>query len=369
MSEMKAARALRVGLVIYGDLNTISGGFLYDKMLVEALRRRGHHVEIISLPQRAYVSSLGDNLSQDLTRRLRDDRFDVVLQDELNHPALFWLNRRLKGELHYPIVSIVHLLQCNELRPAWQNRFYRWIETSYLKSVNAFIFNSHATRTAVQALAGAEQPFVVAYPGGDRLNPRLTLQKIITRANQPGPLRIIFIGNLVPRKELHTLLDALARLPKESWRLDVVGNLMVDTAYTHRVRIQIAHSNYVERVSLLGPLSDAILAERLAQSHVLAVPSSYEGFGIVYLEGMGFGLPAIASSVGGASEIITEGREGFLVNPNDAATLAQDIGRLTQDRQCLAQMSQAAFERYHQLPTWDESTRHMCDFVSQIASE
>jgi len=360
---------VRIGLVIYGDLNAISGGFLYDRMLVEALRRRGHAVEIISLPWRAYGPSLGDNLSQDLTWRLRDDHFDVMLQDELNHPSLFWLNRRQKGKLHYPVVSIVHHLRCNELRPAWQNGFYRWIEQHYLWTVDAFVFNSRATCNAVQALAGAERPFVVAYPGGDRLNPKLSLQKIIARARQPGPLRIIFIGSLIPRKELHTLLQALAWLPKDSWRLEVVGNPMVDTTYTHRIRIQIARANFTERVSMLGPLSDAILAERLAQSHVLAVPSSYEGFGIVYLEGMGFGLPAIASSVGGASEIIAEGREGFLVHPNDVSTLARDIQRLSQDRQCLADMSRAAYERYRQHPTWAESTERICEFLSQLASK
>jgi hypothetical protein len=46
---------MRLGLVIYGSLNTFSGGYLYDRKLVEHLRRAGDEVEIVSLPQRSYA--------------------------------------------------------------------------------------------------------------------------------------------------------------------------------------------------------------------------------------------------------------------------------------------------------------------------
>jgi len=129
---------VRVGLIIYGSIDTISGGFLYDRMLVERLRRQGDQVEIISLSWRSYGRSLfswrsygrslGDNLSWALHRRLCQASLDVLLQDELTHPSLFWLNRRLKSRVRYPLVAIVHHLLCSEARPAWQNRFYRWVE-------------------------------------------------------------------------------------------------------------------------------------------------------------------------------------------------------------------------------------------------
>lgn len=356
---------MRVGLVIYGDLNTLSGGFMYDRMLVEALHRRGHQVEIISLPWRSYVGSLRDNWSSDLHERLRDARLDVLLQDELNHPSLFSINRRLKRQVRYPLISIAHHLRCNEWRPAWQNYLVRWLEARYLATVDGFVFNSQDTCQSVERLLGRPiQPgSIVAYPGGDRLRPRLTLDQIALRATQRGPLQLIFIGNLIPRKELRTLLDALARLPQEKWRLEVIGSLTADTAYTQSIRLQIARDFLTNRVTLLGPLPDAVLAERLALSHVLAVPSSYEGLGIVYLEGMGFGLPAIASNAGGAGEIITPGREGFLVKPNDAATLAEHIRKLSQDRNLLADMSLAAHARYVAHPTWAQTTQRICEFL------
>ena len=52
---------MKIGLIIYGSLDTLSGGYLYDRMLVRELRRAGHQVEIISLPWRSYPAHLADN--------------------------------------------------------------------------------------------------------------------------------------------------------------------------------------------------------------------------------------------------------------------------------------------------------------------
>jgi glycosyltransferase involved in cell wall biosynthesis len=308
---------MRIALVLYGDLDFISGGFLYDRLLVDYLRRQGDEVEIVSLPWRSYPAGLLDNLSPALKQRLGSIQADIILQDELAHPSLFRLNRRLQGRERPPVVAIVHHLRCSEARPAWQNRFYRLVERHYLASVNAFIFNSCATMKTVAALVGQEKPSVLAYPGANRFNVRLSREDLAARAHAPGPLRVLFLGNVIPRKGLHTLLAALALLPRAAWQLTVVGSLEVDAAYVRQIRDQITAANLSSQVEFTGPLLEKDLAARLATSHVLAMPSSYEGFGIVYLEGMAFGLPALATTAGGAVEIITSGRDGFLAPPGD----------------------------------------------------
>jgi len=346
---------MRVGLVIYGTLDTISGGYLYDRKLVEYLQHAGDTVEIISLPWRHYAAHLFDNFSADLCRRLRQARVDVLVQDELNHPSLFFLNRRLHNVTGFPIFSMVHHLRSSEAHPAGLKIFYRWIERQYLASVDGFIFNSRTTRDAVSQLLGHTPPnHVIAYPAGNRFEPHIDATTIIARAREPGALRIVFVGNLIPRKGLHTLLDALARLPANMWRLEVVGNPKVDIKYTTKIRTQI-HAQRLQNVRLAGVLDDHTLAHTLAQSHLLVVPSTYEGYGIVYLEAMSFGLPAIATIAGAAYEIIADGVNGFLVAPNDAAMLAARIEQLAHDREQLAQMSVAAHERFLAEPRWETS--------------
>jgi glycosyltransferase involved in cell wall biosynthesis len=345
---------VRIGLIVYGSLDTLTGGYLYDRLLVEHLRRQGEHVDIISLPWRSYARHLGDNFSLNLHGRLRHAPFDVLLQDELNHPSLFWLNQMLRRDVRYPIVAIVHLLRCSEPRPAWLNRLYGWVERRYLMGLDGLVFNSQTTRVAVEQLVGPHCPGVVAYPGRDHLPPTLTPEQIEARTRESGPLRILFIGNLTPVKGLHTLLQALGRVPAGMWCLTVVGSLTMDPDYARGIRQQIDAAGWHDRIRLLGACPNAEVATHLMQHQVLAVPSLYEAFGIAYLEAMRFGLPVIASSAGGAHELITQGEHGYLVAPGDAAALAQHIQTLHHDRDGLRRMSLAAYRRAQLHPTWTE---------------
>lgn len=357
---------MRIGLVIYGDLEILTGGFLYDRMLVDHLRSRGDEVEVFALPWRTYPWHLSDNLFSGLARKLDDARLDVLLQDELNHPSLFLVNRRLRGKVRYPIVSIVHHLRCSELRAGWQNALYRRVERWYLDSVDGFIFNSQTTRGAVSEVVGSLKQWVVAFPGGDLLKPSVTRDDAQSRALEPGPLRVLFVGAIIPRKELHTLVAALSGVPQELWRLDVVGSPSTDPAYVRRVRAEIDKHGLGDQVAFLGTLTGGEMARRWSASQVLAVPSSYEGFGIVYLEAAGFGLPAIASNAGAAHEIVTHGRDGFLVPTGDSAAIAAHIHDLATDRQKLAQMASAAIQRFREHPTWRESMASAAEFLDEM---
>ncbi|MCA9994981.1 MAG: glycosyltransferase family 4 protein [Anaerolineales bacterium] len=352
---------MHIGLIIYGTLDTVSGGYLYDRKLVAHLRAAGESVEIVSLPWTNYGRHLAHNWSRALRKRVENGRFDLLLQDELNHPSLFWLNRRLRGQV--PLVSIVHHLRCSEARPVWQNWLYRQVERRYLASVDSFVFNSETTRKVTKALAGEKRPFVVATPAGDRFNPATTPADVAAKAQQTAPLQLLFVGNLIPRKGLHTLLDALATMPRSDWRLAVVGETAVSPAYTAHIQHQIARHNLANSITLHGPLPDAALADQFARSHLLVVPSSYEGFGIVYLEAMAFGLPAIGTTAGAANEIIHDGDNGLLIAPDDADTLAQRLTALHQNRDLLTRLSLSALSHSHRWPTWGESMAKIHRFL------
>ncbi len=371
---------MRLGLVLYGSLGTVSGGYLYDRQLVASLRSRGVEVEIISLPWRDYLRHLGDNLSARLLERLAGLDVDVLLQDELNHPSLFWLNERLRQRLRqrlralgtpFPLVAIVHHLRCSEIHPAWENRLYRRIERRYLRSVDAFIYNSQATRATVESVAAVSPdcPCLVAYPAGDRFDPDIQNDEISQRALLPGPLRLLFLGNVIPRKGLHTLLQALRTLPGEAWRLSVAGSLDLDPDYVHSVRRQAEEAGLMGRIAFLGYLPDGELPPLLRSHQLLVVPSSYEGLGIVYLEGMGFGLPAIATAGGGAVEVVTHGRDGFLVSPDNMGKLAHHIGELWRNRQELRHMSLAARARYLRHPTWEQIGEQIYSFLKNLTNK
>ena len=109
---------MQLGLVIYDTLDSLSGGYLYDRMMVDYLRRRGDDVRVISLPWRSYPRHLTDNASAEVLRTLATGDCDVLIQDELNHPSLWWTNVRLRRLVSTPLIGIVHHLRCSEKHPA-----------------------------------------------------------------------------------------------------------------------------------------------------------------------------------------------------------------------------------------------------------
>jgi len=356
---------VKAGLVIYGRLENLSGGFLYDRLLVDFLRRQGDSVEIISQPWSRYANHLGQNFQPALSHRLQSLEVDVLLQDELNHPSLFWVNRAIRSGVSYPIISIVHHLRSSEQHPRLLNRLYRAIEYRYLASVDAFIWNSQTTRRVVEGLLQRSARGVVAYPAGDRLG-GMQEDEITRRCLGPGPLRLLFIGSLIPRKGLHTLISALATLKAEGWILAVIGRQDVDPDYSRQVRQMVEAHHLEAHIQFLGSLPEAELAAHLRQGQVLVMVSSYEGFGIVYLEGMSFGLPAIASTAGAAGEIIQNGENGWLVDAGDVAGLAESIAKYQQSSELLLAHSLAARRRFQQFPAWEDSAGQIRRFVSNF---
>lgn len=357
---------MRAGLLIYGSLETLSGGYLYDRKMVEALRAAGDEVQVVSLPWRSYPLHLTDNFRQSLLNRLLDLQIDVLVQDELNHPSLFLLNERLRARAPYRIIGLVHHLRISEAHPRLWMPVYRAVERRYLRSVDGFILNSRTTQGIVEGMVGRVRPAVVAYPAGDRLPVAIDAGAIATRAMESGPLRILFLGNVIPRKGLHVLLAALGRLPAAEWTLDVVGGFQADAPYARRMQAAVQRRGWGTRVTFHGPIADGNLLPILLRSHVLAMPSQYEGFGIAYLEGMGAGLPAIATTAGAAGEIVADGETGYLIPPGDAGRLAEALAGLHADRASLARQGSAARQRYAAHPGWEESMRQVRVFLAGI---
>lgn len=346
---------MKICFVIYGSLDIVSGGYLYDRKLVEYLRAQGDDVEIISLPWRNYAAHLTDNLRFRLPRG-----FDLIIQDELNHPSLLFANRHPH---HYPVISLVHHLRCSELRPKWQNDFYRVIEKKYLQSVDGYIFNSKTTKRVVEELENGK-PSIIAYPPTDRFWDKSISEEEIRARAKSDKLRILFLGNIIYRKGLHTLLQAISH-QQLAVSVDVVGGLTAEPRYAYEMQRYVLTHGMTSSVRFHGALDNEPLIEMHKQAHVMVVPSSYEGFGIIYLEGMGFGLPTIGTSAGAASEIITHGEDGYLIQPDHVIALADHIRELERDRDMLIRISLNAVKRYKSQPRWEETARKIREFLYQ----
>lgn len=344
---------MKVALIIYGSIKTLTGGYIYDRILCEYLEARGVTVKIISQPYKRFWGLLRNNFSRKTYQSIIDFEPDIILQDCMNFVSLFLLNKKLRRKTKVPLFTIVHLLQSNLDNSFLMSIIIKKMERKYLESVDGFIFNSHSTKRAVLLVIGSTLKALVAHPGKDRLNVKLD-QDITIKSNQKK-IMIIFIGNLVHNKGLHLLLKALSQIDTNLWELSVVGDVKINLKYSKSIFKMLTRLNLEDNVKVLGPLTLDNLKKEMITHHILAVPSYYESYGIVYAEAMGAGLPIVASRNGGAQEIVSDTINGFLVTPGDINMIRDSILKLITHRELLAKMSIAALVAYKNMATWNES--------------
>jgi glycosyltransferase involved in cell wall biosynthesis len=359
---------MRIGLVIYGRLDTLTGGYLYDRFLAEALRRRGHAVDVISLEEKPYVLGLLDNFSRRLEARLADRRWDLLLQDELCHPALFRLNRRIRLRRRTTIVGIVHQVLCRQPRSRLLNLAYSWGERHYLQTTDGLLFPSRFNRDLARLLIGRGCPMQVAHPGADRLGRMPSGRMIAARSHKAGPLELLFVGHLSPVKGLDLLLESLSRLPPHMWRLTVAGSLAADRPHARRILGWIRRRGLGPQVRFRGVVDGGQLRALYAAGHVFVMPFAHEGFGIAALEAMAFGLPVIGSSAAGVREFVRHAQNGYLVAARDHPAVRRYLDLLYHDRGRLAEMGQAAWLTHSAQPSWEKSMGRACAFLEQLAA-
>lgn len=158
-----------------------------------------------------------------------------------------------------------------------------------------------------------------------------------------APLRVGYLGTLIPSKGLDVLVTALQSLPAGTARLDVWGNAVPyhgDDGFLTRVFGRLRPG---DQVTYHGPYHTAELARILASVDVVVAPALWrEAFGLTVREALAAGRPVVVSRVGGLQDAVEDGREGLVVEPGDAAGLTQALARLAGDASLLQQMAAAA---------------------------
>jgi len=101
---------------------------------------------------------------------------------------------------------------------------------------------------------------------------------------------------------------------------------------------------------------------------IFVLPSSPEGFGIVYLEAMAYGKPVIACQGEGISEIIEDGQTGLLVPPHDSAAVAAAIRALLADPERAARIGEAAREVASQY-TWRRNAERLLGIYRELTGQ
>ncbi len=164
---------------------------------------------------------------------------------------------------------------------------------------------------------------------------------IVTHSGR-GP-RLLFVGRIAAVKGIRVLLDAVNDLlPRHpDLHLTIVG----DGPERGALERLTTRRGLAESVDFVGAKSQDEVAELLASHDIFVLPSFAEGVPVVLMEAMGAALPVVATHVGGMTELIDDGQNGFLVRPFDTDHLIQRIDQLVEDPDLRTRLGTAGRKR------------------------
>jgi glycosyltransferase involved in cell wall biosynthesis len=334
----------RAAFAIPGDITTPTGGYIYERRLLEGLRAQGRDVTHVRLG-----TSFPDPTPEDmadaiaLLDALEPDRA-VILDGFISAT----LDTRALARLHIPSAAMVHhpLALETGLDDARRARLYR-IERDNLEHIDHVLVPSPSTARALTASYGvAAERITIARPGTDR--------PTTARAPVQPPL-ILSVGIQHPRKGHDILLRALARLTHLDWTAVIAGT-PYDREHARTLNRLLDDLNLRSRVRLAGYVSDADLAGLYAHASIFALATRYEGYGLVFDEALVHGLPIVSCRTGAVPDTVPADA-GRLVPPEDPEALAAAIGELLEDDALYHRCADAALAAGGKLPSWDDTAR------------
>ena len=176
---------------------------------------------------------------------------------------------------------------------------------------------------------------------------------------------ILAFGALRPMKRTHHVVKAfeLLRCTMPNARLIVAGE--AEGGYGKRVLARAKSSTFAADIECLGKVDMRKKIELLQKSHVLAVTSVKEGWGLVITEGNSQGTPAVVYDVDGLRDSVKNGETGIVVSENNPAALASALARLLGDSAQYKAMQKKAWEWSKEI-TFDKSYRQLADLLKYV---
>jgi glycosyltransferase involved in cell wall biosynthesis len=188
------------------------------------------------------------------------------------------------------------------------------------------------------------------------------------RTNGSSPLRLLSVGRIGRGKGFLDLVEALAKARAEGVDATLVfvgGEMRIGDE--EAVRRLVRSHGLDAVVDFVPSVSPDALAERYASAHVLCHPSEREGLPLAVLEGMSFGLPVLATRVGGVPDVVDDGRSGLLVEARDVNALAHGIRALA-DPALRRRLGAGARERVLQFTAGDRIAAQWSDVYGSLAN-
>lgn len=289
-------------------------------------------------PERRWDAAFVDSL----TFFLQQHAIDVVLSIGMRqdfHAAIACRRLGLPQVVHRPVAL------ADETMPLWRRMLYGIPDTWALQQCREIIACSKASAERMRRTQGLPDGKLVVVPNGVEF-PQVSATERQAARRALGiseeALMVIGVGQLIPRKSFHLLVEAVGRVARHTDRhLECV--LLGEGP--ERARLTEAARRHDVALHLPGFVDSP--AQVVAAADISVLPSLAEGMPLVVLEAMALAVPTIATNVAGTPEVIEDGVSGLLVPPDNVAAIATALSRLVQDPALRQRLARAGQERTH----------------------
>jgi len=329
-----------------GPLEQTTGGYRYDAKVVAGLRARGLPITVHALAGRhPDPDALARAAAARAWRRSAGSAEGLII-DGLALPAFAPL--LAADGRRGPVIALVHHPLALETGvPSAQARRLDAAERAALERVDAVVVTSTATRALMLERGVAPARIHVACPGTERPARRLP------RPPRRGPLNLLCVATLTPRKGHLRLLAALRGARQCAWRLTCVGGARDDRA-ARRIQACRDRAGWRRRVRLTGEVAPAALSRHYRQADLFVFASHLEGYGMALAEALAHGVPVVTTR-GGAMARTVPATAGLRVPGRPACLRGALVSAMEHAARRRHWAAQARRHR-RRLPQWDETT-------------
>jgi glycosyltransferase involved in cell wall biosynthesis len=357
--------------VVPGRLDTLTGGYGYDRRIIEGLRRLGWSVDVHEIDS-GFPHPTPRALDDAARTLARVADGATVMIDGLAFGAMPSV---LEGQCpRIRLIALVHHPLAAESGIGRQMAAHlEASERRALRTARGAVVTSHATAAALLDYGMTPDRVYVVEPGTDRAE--------LARGSGSAIVELLCVATLVPRKGYETLLRALAPLAGRNWRLTCIGSLERDPAAVERLRELLRAEQLEDQVVLGGEMARPALDAQYDRADVFVLPTLYEGYGMVVAEALARGLPVIGTATGAIGELLSfdgtppQGgtasekpapRAGLLLPPGDVAALTSALAAVIGDADLRARLAAGARAVREHLPTWDVASARMAEVIERV---
>lgn len=174
--------------------------------------------------------------------------------------------------------------------------------------------------------------------------------------NKTEPLRVMFVGRVCQQKGAYQLLRVADKVDRKKFVFNVYGSYDENDEMIKRHKDYINFKGHIPRASIINEYS---------KNDVLVFTSLSDGFGFVTVEALANSVPVIISRNAGSCELITEYKNGFIIEAGDDAALENSLNLLQENRELLYSLKKKSAETIHNY-TWENYGKQLSAALNNI---